>query len=575
MTTPSPSSYSSSSSSSSSSDAEDSFQKVLTVSAALHHRAQHFPDTAALIFRAPKSDDERRVVLTWKELYDLGGRWASVLHSRGIGRGQHVVSTLPNSPERAVVDAAILLSGAATVDGFCGMSDASDLKSILRQSSAVALILDPDFDPDMYAALLRDITEPLEDGSVTSESLPDLKFLLLVRRREGGDNDNPGGGSDFLRSLREDVGRRVFVEEGVKEEDVCAVFATSGSTGFPKLVAFSHRPLVMFVKSLKRPTNFVVFNVNLMGWSNGFIGTTILYGATRVLCDFRAGWPEDFPLFIYTSVKEEGVTSGGVPFYLLPGLAKKVESLNGGQPIFQLLGLGSQPTTKLVVKEASKVAQRMLIAYAGTETMVISVAFHANVDVFENYFTGRPVPGVEVKVCDEQGEEVKADTRGEILVRSPYLFREYLNDPGATSAAFTEDGFFRTGDLGWVDGEGRLYVEGRGKDTIMRGRNFIYPGSMESRIINCPAVADVVVVGVPDAIFQNEFCVCVVLKPGDWSVEDVKQFVEKDIREAEYEDMSETPRYFVVFDRFPVTSTGKTHRAEVKRMAERKVREDQ
>ena len=139
--------------------------KIHTVMDALQHWSAQTPDSPVFIFRAPNSAD--REVLTYSDLYQLGGRWASVLRHKGLGRGHLVVNTLPNSPERAVVESSILLSGAASVNGMCQLRDASDLKATLRQSAAQAVVLDPDVMPDAYTALLNDVTIPKEDGAVT------------------------------------------------------------------------------------------------------------------------------------------------------------------------------------------------------------------------------------------------------------------------------------------------------------------------------------------------------------------------------------------------------------------------
>ena len=157
---------------------------------------------------------------------------------------------------------------------------------------------------------------------------------------------------------------------------------------------------------------------------------------------------------------------------------------------------------------------------------------------------------------------------GSILVKSPYKTAGFLNDPQATATATTDDGFFRTGDLGRLDDRGHLLVEGRGGDAIMRGAYIFYPGWLEARIRTaCPAIRDVMIVGVPDPNVNEELCACVVLESENVDVEQVRQAVERDIVTKGDDPLSPRPRYYLQFPAFPVTTTDKPRRVLVKALA--------
>eukprot|EP00745_Piridium_sociabile_P026124 TRINITY_DN41541_c0_g3_i5.p1 TRINITY_DN41541_c0_g3~~TRINITY_DN41541_c0_g3_i5.p1 ORF type:complete len:160 (+),score=39.82 TRINITY_DN41541_c0_g3_i5:144-623(+) len=148
-------------------------------------------------------------------------------------------------------------------------------------------------------------------------------------------------------------------------------------------------------------------------------------------------------------------------------------------------------------------------------------------------------------------------------MKGPNMMQVYLNNPKATADAFTEDGFFRTGDMGRLDERGHLIVDGRGSDAIMRGAYIFYPTWIEKSLRSCPGVSDVVVVGIPDSILQEELCACVVLESDDVSLEQVRKsaegvFVSKD------DVMSACPRYFLKFESFPLTDSGKPLRRLIK-----------
>ena len=120
--------------------AETDFQTVVD---ALRHRATHLGNEPAFIFRDPK--DGGRTVQTFEQIYRLGGRYAAVLKAReAAGRGQLVVSTLPNCPERVVCEAGVLMSGAASVNAQCLLADGSDLLATIRASRAATVLVDPD-----------------------------------------------------------------------------------------------------------------------------------------------------------------------------------------------------------------------------------------------------------------------------------------------------------------------------------------------------------------------------------------------------------------------------------------------
>jgi acyl-CoA synthetase (AMP-forming)/AMP-acid ligase II len=111
---------------------------------------------------------------------------------------------------------------------------------------------------------------------------------------------------------------------------------------------------------------------------------------------------------------------------------------------------------------------------------------------------GRPMPGVELRIAGPDGEELPTGQVGEVWIRSPSTMLGYWNQPEATQAAVTDDGWFRSGDAGSVDSDGYLYIRDRVKDMIISGGENGYPAEVESVLMGHPAVADVAVIGVPD-----------------------------------------------------------------------------
>ncbi|XP_076465354.1 uncharacterized protein LOC143297067 [Babylonia areolata] len=553
---------------------------IHTVVDALKHRARLQPSGAAFIFRDPTGD--RRHVQTFRDVYRLGRRCASVLRRSGLverGRGDLVANALPNCPERVVAEAGVLLTGAATVNAQCLLADGSDLLATLRNSRARAVLVAPGVEHSPWLTLRKHVTtaptttrgvSSASDESevavvldvVSSEELPDLKKVLLVRRGP------PGSAEDFLSMLEAEEEE----EEGdvVAEEDVCSVFTTSGSSGFSKLVAHTHRGLVHAVLRVNPvyeglTGKQVEFSMAPLGWMGGYVGNTILTGSTRVLADTHDGLPKDLIGFILRAFQEEGVATTFIPCPQAACTALQV---------LDRVTLGGQPITRSHVQMASKLARAVFLLYGSTETFLLASHTVPDPDSFQDFDCGEVVRGGEVRVVSPGGDEstpLPPGQSGMLLVRREVMMKEYFHDPQATRAAFTADGFFRTGDIGRVDAaRGHVFVEGRGSDAIMRGPYIFYPGWLEERIRACPGVRDAMVVGVPDPLAHEELCACVTLAPGGQvTMQEVQEFVERDVAPAseEEEPLSPRPRHYLTFDAFPTTSTGKPHRSVVKRQA--------
>jgi non-ribosomal peptide synthetase component E (peptide arylation enzyme) len=167
----------------------------------------------------------------------------------------------------------------------------------------------------------------------------------------------------------------------------------------------------------------------------------------------------------------------------------------------------------------------------------------------------------EVRLVDATTSDVAAGEPGEILWRGPTKSYGYLNEPERSEAAWYGDGWYRSGDLGAIDEDGYLSIVGRVKDLIIRGGQNISPREIEDLVIALPEVADVAVVGVPDPVFGERVCACVVLQQGA-SLTD-EQLVER-LRQAEVATFK-LPEFLEIFDDFPKSTGGKVSKAELRR----------
>lgn len=178
---------------------------------------------------------------------------------------------------------------------------------------------------------------------------------------------------------------------------------------------------------------------------------------------------------------------------------------------------------------------------------------------------GRPIsPDDEVRVVDDRGEPVPNGTSGHLLTRGPYTIRGYYRAPEHNSTAFTEDGFYRTGDIVRLTDDGYLVVEGRAKDQINRGGEKVAAEEVENHLLGHPAVADVAVVSMPDPYLGERSCAFVVVQGEQPKAVELKKFV-RGRGLAEYK----VPDKVVFVDEFPVTGVGKISKSDLRRALEK------
>ena len=196
---------------------------------------------------------------------------------------------------------------------------------------------------------------------------------------------------------------------------------------------------------------------------------------------------------------------------------------------------------------------QVTIAYGMTETSPVSFQTAVDDPVDLRVGTvGRVHPQVEVKIVDGQGRIVPRGETGELCTRGYPVMLGYWGDAAKTAEAIDAAGWMHTGDLATLDEAGYGRIVGRIKDMVIRGGENVYPREIEEFLYRHPAIADVQVVGVPDAKYGEELCAWIVLKPAAVATEDdIRSFCRGQI--AHYK----TPRYIRFVDGFPMTVTGK------------------
>lgn len=347
--------------------------------------------------------------------------------------------------------------------------------------------------------------------------------------------------------------------EKAQPEDVALVLHTSGTTGRPKAVPLSHRNLTRTMSNIKNTyqlsaadrTMLVMPLFHVHGLLAGFLAPLSSEGSVIVPGNFSA------TTFWQHFVEHQANWYTAVPT-IHQILLKNQKLWPSPLPNIRFIRSCSSPLSPKVFHDLERAFKApVLEAYAMTEAA--------------HQMTSNPLPpakrkpgavglgqGVEVKILDDQGQEVAAGKEGEISIRGPNVTTGYLNNPKANAEAFTASGFFRTGDQGKKDEDGYVIITGRIKELINKGGEKISPIELDNTLGQHPAVAEAVSFAIADEMYGQEVGVAVVLKEGQQATEDdIKAFMRE--RVAKFK----VPKSVFFTDVMPKTATGKVQRRMV------------
>ena len=494
---------------------------------------------------------------------------AQLLAEHGIKRGDKVGLYFPNHSEFLAAFFAISSLG-ATVVPINPLLKAEEIGHVLSDSQSVALIA--------HSRFLDSENGSSEAVQSTLNQLPLRKLFLLGgaadRSAESlmtsafdviglGNDKFDSGMNSWLQHLE---AQEAFSAQSSADllallgsnasdvdlnEELALVVYTSGTTGKPKgamltflnlLTAVNTYPHRLDVGSEDRLAAVLPL-CHLYGLIVVLLGT-IKQGATMILLEhFEAA-------ALANLIESEQVTVlPAVPTmfqFLSLELERQPRSLSSLR-----LGLvgGSAMPVELMKKLEIQLDVPVLEGWALTECSVIATFNPSSLRKYGS--VGPAMPGLEVAVFGSDGKYAHTTEVGELCIRGANIMKGYLNNPVAT-ADNIKDGWLHTGDLGYIDEHGYVFVVGRSKELIIRGGMNIYPREVEAAILRMPEVRDVAVIGVPDQYMGERVKAFVVLKePGSVTESDIKAFCAKHM--ADYK----VPRLVDFVDIIPKNSTGK------------------
>lgn len=431
----------------------------------------------------------------YADIDDEARRLVTLLGELGVQPGDAVAFQLPNWREAAVSFAALAMGGYVVVP-IVHIYGRKEVAFILEQSGAVAYI-----SPLAWGHV--------DYGAIVETAAPaSLRFHVVV-----GDAGAPSSATGLTR-----IGWAACAERKptrdlptVRAEDVAVLAYTSGTTSDPKGVIHDHHTMLSELRHMQ--IWFSGERPNLMGspvtHATGMLGllAPLATGGNIHLID---RWDAAHALEV---MREAGIGGGSGASVFLASLLDHPDFTPDHAAQMTRIGLGGAPVPIALAERAALHGITIIRAYGSTEHPSTTGCRFEDAADRRHRTDGRALPGVELRLVDDDGADVPAGTPGEILSRGPELCLGYT-DPALTAAAFDDAGWYHSGDIGVLDEHGFLTITDRVKDIIIRGGENISAAEIEEALQTLPGVAEIAVVAASDERLGEHACAVIRMRPG-------------------------------------------------------------
>ncbi len=476
-----------------------------------------------------KLDD---VELTYAQLDGASAHVAGLLAAHGVGPGDRVGLMLPNVPYFPVVYYGILRAGAVVVP-----------MNVLLKRREVAYYLG-----DSGAKLLFAWHEFAADAQPGADDAG-AELIAVV----------PG---EFEQLVAAAPPRPELAE--VAEDDTAVILYTSGTTGTPKGAELTHA-------NLRENARTKVETLIRLGEDDVILGALPLFHSFGQTAAMNAGvlagacltlLARFDPVKALSVMERDRVTIFlGVPTMYSAMLGVPAEQRPDTSSLRTCVSGGASLPVEVLRAFEQQFGTAILEGYGLSETSPVASFNHPDRDRKPGSI-GTPIRDVEMKVVDEQDEDVAQGEVGEIVIKGPNVMKGYWRRPDATAEAI-RDGWFHSGDLAKVDEDGYFFIVDRKKDMIIRGGYNVYPREIEELLYEHPAVAEAAVVGIPHPELGEEVGAAVGLKAGASATpEELQAFVKEQVAAYKY------PRHVWLVQELPKGPTGKILKREIARPSE-------
>ncbi len=491
----------------------------------------------SLIESAPGGKYRREI--SWREFDIKANRFANLLLTRGVRKGDKVAVLLMNCLEWLPIYFGILKTGALAVPmNYRYASD--EIKYCLDLADVSVLVFGPEF---------------VERVEHIKPVIPNVKHLFYV----GNDVPSFADNYDELVTYCSSVAPAI----DVRDEDYGAIYFSSGTTGFPKAILHSHGALVSSCLTEQNHHSQTRDDIFLCipplyhtGAKMHWFGS-LLVGAKSVI--LRGVSPE----WILRTVSDEGAT---IVWLLVPWAQDILDSIDRGDidiseyntDQWRLMHIGAQPVPPSLIRRWKQLfPKHEYDTNYGLSESIGPGCVHLGVENIHKVGSiGKPGHLWQAKVVGDKGKEVEGDEVGELLVKGPGVMKCYYKNPEAT-AEVLKDGWLCTGDMARIDEDGFIWLVDRKKDVIITGGENLYPVQIEDFLRSNDKIKDVAVIGLPDERLGEIAAAIISLKDGvECSEEEINAFC------------SSLPRYKrprkIIFADVPRNPTGKIEKPKLR-----------
>lgn len=477
--------------------------------------------------------------ITWREFDDKANRFANLLQSNGIKKGDKVAILLMNCLEWLPIYFGILKIGAVAVP-LNFRYDADEIKYCLELSEAVTLVFGPEF---------------IDRVETISDKIDNIKLHWYVGE----------SGPSFAENYNQAEASYSSEPPQIKlsAEDDAAIYFSSGTTGFPKAILHNHSSLLSSCYTEQnhhqqtQEDNFLCIPpLYHTGAKMHWFGSFLVGSKAVLLRGVKPAW-------ILKAVSEEKAT---IVWLLVPWARDILNAIESGEvnlndyklDQWRLMHIGAQPVPPSLIQRWKKYFPNHLYdTNYGLSESIGPGCVHLGIgNIHKVGAIGKPGFKWDAKIIDETGNCVQQGNVGELIVKGPGVMKCYYNDPEAT-AAVLKDGWLYTGDMARMDMDGFIYLVDRKKDVIISGGENLYPVQIEDFLHRNDAIKDVAVIGLPDQRLGEIAAAVIELKPE-------RQCTEEEIIKF----CSSLPRYKrprkIIFGDVPRNPTGKIEKPKLR-----------
>ncbi|MEO6123417.1 MAG: FadD3 family acyl-CoA ligase [Ilumatobacteraceae bacterium] len=488
------------------------------------------------------------VRLSYSELAAEVDRVAKALLAAGVDTGDRVGIWGPNSL-RWLLSALATYRIGATVVPINTRFKGSEAAYVLGTAGARVLLTVTDFLDTDYPGLL-----------VGNNTVHSLKSIVVM----SGDAGTNLAWDDFVAAGVDVPDAEVTIRSAaINPDDLSDIMFTSGTTGQPKGAMLTHAATVRgfdawaTVVGLRDTDRYLIVNpfFHTFGLKSGIVAA-LIKGATIVplkMFDVRAAMQ---------MIEDERISMLPGPPSIYQTILDHPDVASFDLSSLRLAVTGAAPVSVELIRRMREELhfETVVTGYGLTEsTGIITMCRHADPDETISQTSGRAIPGMEVRLVDDSGNDVAVGTPGEVLARGYTIMRGYFANPEATAETIDADGWLATGDIAVGDERGYIQITDRKKDMFIMGGFNAYPAEIERALSTYPGVSQVAVIGVPDQRMGEVGKAFIVAKPGAEIVpDDVIAWCRSSM--ANYK----VPRFVEVVDAMPMNASGKILKFELR-----------